>query len=70
MFGVSVMGSYSLGIQLWLHVTGGAFLTTSMLRMKTGLATSGSCKVGYKRETNKKSVFAAEKLHVKGSNGI
>lgn len=46
MFGVFAIGSYSLVIQLWHRVTGGAFLITLMLHMRTSLVTSGSFKVG------------------------
>lgn len=47
MFGESVMDSYKLDIQPWLHATGRAFLTSLMLLMKTSLVTSGSSKVSH-----------------------
>lgn len=52
LFGVSVICSYNLVIQLWHHATGEAFLITLMLRMKTSLVTSGFSKVGQKTEGN------------------
>lgn len=64
MFGVSVMGSYKLAIQPWLHATGEAFLTTLMLHMKTSLATSGSSKVGDNTEANLKRLYSEENVCV------